>query len=464
MNRKLTVPSLAAIVLILAVAGTGCGRHSDPGSLVVTPQPSPIVGPGGASAGAPVGALTALITGSFVVPTPVPGGADTVSSSSGFITAYVPNGSWSESATGVQIVPIAGSGGAPKSTVATPNTVNSCSANQLTHTVVCVANGTDIYLINGDTGALSSTLTSGGTGSVRFSGGSCTTCGVVVDPTTNTAVLSLALGSQTGFQLLNLANNTLSAPFALSGNTVISETFGLDLSRHFILSPNEGAEYPVPADYNIVDISQPNSPKQYNLSNAATVFPNDDELDSAAIDSTGIVLATDEFTGNLFIADLTQAIYLSGSPGTWIAPNQLQPLPEFADNFGAGTTGIAVAYGAHEALLEDEFGTTAFGAIMLPSTSGSGTPSVQDWVVAEMPNTPDEQSWLMALDPHGLTAAFVEIGSNSKGMGLLMNDQRTYVALIDLGALLAAPRSPVHIVDPSYDLLANNVVQFIAIH
>ena len=457
-NRKLTINSLAAMVLILAVSGAGCGRHSSPGSLVVS-QPTPIVGPGGASAGAPVGAMAALITGSFVIPTPVPGGVMAADGASGFITAYVPNGSWSQPATGVQIVPIAGSGGAPKSTVATANAVNSCSVNQLTHTAVCVANGTDIYIINGDTGELTTTLTSGGTETVIFSGGICTTCGVVVDPTTNTAVLSVAMGGGTsGFQLLNLANNTLSAPFAVSSDTEIAEHFGLDLSRHLILSPSEAT-----ADYNIFDIGNRNAPKQFNFKDAATVFSGD-EFDSAAIDSTGIILATDEFTGNIFLADLTQAVFLSGSPGTWSAPNQLQLLPEFRDDFSAGTTGIAVAYGAHVALLEDEFGEAAFGAISLPSTSGSGVPSVQDWVVAQMPDTPDAQSWLMPLDPHGLTAAFVQIGSNSKGMGLLMNDQRTYIALIDLGALLAAPRNPVHVVDPTYDLLDNNVVQFIAVN
>jgi len=469
MNRRLTVPSLGAMVLILAVAGFGCGRTTHQGTLVATPQPSPVVGPGGASAGAPLGAMAALITGSFVVPTPVPGGAVAANSSSGFITAYVPNGSWSESDTGVQIVPIAGSGGAPKSTVDTPHTVNSGFANQITHTVVCASNGTDIYLINGDTGALSATLTSGGSGTAGFSGGDCTTCGVVVDPTTNTAVLSVALnsGASSGYQILNLADNSLGTPFAVTGDTGIAEHFALDLSRHLILSPNEGADFNfpigIPTDYNIFDISHPSAPKQYNLSNAATVFPDNDVLDSAAIDSTGIMLATDEFTGNIFLADLTRAGYVSGSPGTWAAPNQLQDLPEFNDYFTAGTTGIAVAYGAHEALLEDEFGDTAFGAIQLPSTSGNGTPAVEDWVVADMPDTPDEEGWLMPLDPHGLTAAYVQIGTN-KGIGLLMNDQRTYIAMIDLGALLAAPRSPEHVVDPSYDLLGNNVVQFIAIH
>lgn len=36
MNRKLTVNSIVAIVLILAVAGAGCGHSSNQSSLVVT--------------------------------------------------------------------------------------------------------------------------------------------------------------------------------------------------------------------------------------------------------------------------------------------------------------------------------------------------------------------------------------------------------------------------------------------
>jgi hypothetical protein len=53
-------------------------------------------------------------------------------------------------------VPLEGSHS--KATIVAPNAVNSCSSNSTTGTTVCVANNTDVYLINGST--LSTTLSS----------------------------------------------------------------------------------------------------------------------------------------------------------------------------------------------------------------------------------------------------------------------------------------------------------------
>jgi hypothetical protein len=135
---------------------------------------------------------------------------------------------------------------------------------------------------------------------------------------------------------------------------------------------------------------------------------------------------------------------------------------------------MAVASGAHEALVEQEFSDQFFGAIKLPATSGSGTPAAVDWVGASMPNDPSGTIWVNPLDPHGLTAAFADYAVTStgittgtpRGFGLLMNDARTYVAVIDLDALLAAPRVATtgpgsHTISPTFDLLANNVVSFV---
>ncbi len=510
--------------LLLALCAASCNGSSSSGS---APAPVPAVAP---AAGAPMGALGISIDGAFVpgkfpvkVPTafPTPTGgissADPVSvgkeptllaglngwlhrmagpfwstvgineadAANGYIAAWAPLGSWEETTTGVALIPIAGN--VTGAIISTPDVVNSCAgapkgsivAKSTNPEAVCVANGTDIYLLDGAT--IVKTLTSGGVGSVDFTGGACTTCGVAVDAPDKQAIISVATADGTGaYQLLDLASLTLSPVIAAKPDS-IAEHFGiLPIAGGFFLdlSPSEDfSSPPAGVDYNIFAIAAPNATpgsggvEKFDYSNSSILSGAD--LDSAALDSTGIILATDEFTGNLFIADLMQArVDASASPPTWTAPAQLQNLPEL--NFpSAGTTGIAVAYGAHEALLEDEFGTTNFGAIKLPSTSGSGTPAVQDWVAANMPNTPDGNGWTMPLDPHGLTAAFVAgeitggtvVVDHEHGFGLLMNDQRTYVAVIDLNALLAAPRttpSPSHTIDSTYDLLTNNVVSFIA--
>ncbi|MGA7870433.1 MAG: hypothetical protein WCA22_05990 [Candidatus Binatus sp.] len=157
-------------------------------------------------------------------------------------TAYLPQGSWGGDANSVNVVPIEtssglGTGGAP-TLIATPNTPNSCSSNSNTGETVCVANNTDVYLINGTT--LTSTLTSGATADQFFSGGSCMNCGVVVDSTTNKALITIGLdsGGPGGYQFLDLGGSpTFETPIPAGVGT--SEDVSIDPVRHLILSPNE---------------------------------------------------------------------------------------------------------------------------------------------------------------------------------------------------------------------------------
>jgi hypothetical protein len=431
-------------------------RTPTPTAMPVTPTPTP----------APTHTPSPTATSS-ASPTPAagacqPAGSLSVMAQGTNVVSYVPNGAWQQAATGVKLVQIEGTG-VGSANIATPNAVNSCSSNSSTGVTVCTANGSDVYIIRGS--SLSSTLTDSVTGSFgAFSGGACTTCGVTIDPTTNLAVIGLSLtgapSSASGYQLLNLTNNTFQTPIPTE-NVNIAESFASDPTRHLVLSP--GYPSTSTANYEILDLTNPSAPAIFNLMNASTLFSGA-TLDGGAADcSTGIIVASDEFSSNVFIADLTQATFTpgtGGNPGTWNAPNQLQNLPQFS-SFGAGTTGISVASGSHLGILEDEFGTTAFGAIQLPATSGSGTHAIQDWVVANMPNDPNNTGWLMTLDPHGLTSYVSP--TSGKAFGLIMNNQRTFIAVVDIKALLAATRSPVHTVSSSVDLVGTGVVRFVAL-
>ena len=175
--------------------------------------------------------------------------------------------------------------------------------------------------------------------------------------------------------------------------------------------------------------------------------------------STGIALATDEDTSNLFITDLTQATFTPGSPiGSWTAPFTLLSIPEFVpyNDTEEGTDGIAIAQGTHLGIVTGEFphpnatpAANAIVAIQLPSTSGSGTPALQDYVVANLPNDPSGHVFSMGCDPHTVTAYVSP--NTGKAMGLVTDYAPgcaadptavpTYVALIDLQALLNAPGS-----------------------
>ncbi len=367
------------------------------------------------------------------------------------------------------MVPIEGTG--TKATIPTRAATNSCASNSVTGQTVCTANDTDVYLIKGTT--LTNTLTSAGVGTVSFTGGSCTNCGVVVDPAVNIAVIGLALSGApggSGFQGLDLSSATLFPPLPTE-TANISESFALDPTRALLLSPSEPRAGK--SDYQIVRGTGTISAALFNFATASTTFaPPNQDLDSAAVDcTTGIALASIEFTQHLFVTDLTQAKFTPGiapAPGTWTAPNTIQDFTPAFNNFSAGTTGITVAPGTHVGILEDEFGSTAFAAFRLPSTSGSGTPLVQDWVSASMPDPSPGVPWTMSLDPHGLTAYVGPHGGphSGKAIGLIMNDARTFVAVVDIEALLNPKlRTPgTHVVDPSVNLVTTGVVSFAAVH
>jgi hypothetical protein len=341
-------------------------------------------------------------------------------------TVYAPQGAWDSSTTGVKVIPIETSSGigtgGPPTTVATTHSANSCSSNSATGETVCVANNTDVYLINGTT--LGSTLTSGATASETFTGGSCENCGVVVDSTINKALITIGLasGGPGGYQFLDLAKNTFAAP--IPAGTDVSEDVSIDPIRHFILSPNEDAIY------------------QIVNTNTGGLFNNtisESTLDSAGEDcTTGIALSTSEFTQDLFIADLTQAKFVAGTPGTWTdTGSQFQTFPEFT--VSAGTSGIAVAPGTHLGIVTGEFGGSLQGVIQLPSSSGTGVPAVVDWVAFTVPDPTIGVSWNQGDDPHPVTAY---VSPNSKkAFAVLENGEFSFLAVVDLQGLLSAPRT-----------------------
>jgi hypothetical protein len=302
--------------------------------------------------------------------------------------------------------------------------VNSCASNSTTGQTVCTANNTDVYLLTGTT--LNTTLTSAGSGQIGFSGGACTNCGVAMDAVNNRAMIGLSVAGVPSFQFLDLNVNgffpTLPSP---SGR--ISEDPLIDPIRNFALSPAETG------NFEIVDVSTATG---FRFFENATGGGN---LDSAGEDcTTGIALAPAEFTSlsQVFITDLTQATLTPGSPaGTWTAPSQVQTLSESVLLFGAN--GVAVAQGTHLGILSGEFGGNTITAIALPTTSGSGTPAVQDWVTCAIPN------FSMGRDPHTLTA--YQSPNSGDAIALLAAFPATQLAVVDLTMMLnpaVVPRTP----------------------
>ena len=362
------------------------------------------------------------------------------------VTAFVPLGSWTELTTGVIVVQIEPSAGAP-TVVGTAGPVNSCSSNNVTGLTVCTGNANDAYVLHGTT--LLSSLSDGATGSQNFSGGSCMTCGVATDASTGLSWLAEGTTLASGqLQSLNPATSVFGAPLDLFGQPT-SEDISVDPARHLILSALENG------NFQIIDTTT-----NAVFNSAVSFAPL--ELNSTAEDcTTGIALAPGEFSTSIVLVDLSQATFTPGAPGTWSAPGGPQTFPDFASFIAAGVSGIAVAPGSHLAGVTDEFGGSAFGVVQLPATSGVGIPVAPDWVAASLPADPLGAAWSMGLDPHPMTA--YTSPNTGKAILAISNVSRTFLALVDMQALLNATRTPgTHTVDPTVDLVGTGVVTFVA--
>jgi PEP-CTERM motif len=342
------------------------------------------------------------------------------------VTAYVPFGYWSGGTRGIEQVPLEGSGTTMNFT--TPGVVNSCASNSVTDEVVCTENTTNVDLINGTT---LTTVTSGSNAFASFSGGECENCGVAINPSNNTAVIAMGVvgaASNQGVQVVNLAGNTFNKAFPMVH--AVSENISIDSGRNLILSPGEGGVY------DLLKIGPGNTLTEYGNSIGGT-------LDSAAEDcTTGIAMSADEFTDSIYITDLTQAAFTAGTPGTWTAPGQFINLND--GDYSAGTSGITSAPGTgHLAVVTGEFGGSSYSALRLPSTSGSGTPTLADHAyVASMPTTPDGRVFSAGFDPHTITAY---TSPNTGKSYAVFVDYATgtpsYLGVVDLACVLALPRT-----------------------
>jgi hypothetical protein len=335
------------------------------------------------------------------------------------VTAYVPKGTWLFPTTGVAAVNVEGSSIVP-TLMPTPTVVNSCASNSTTGETVCTGNDASVYEFNGTT--LTTTVTSGGSGSITFSGGSCTDCGVVMDSLHNRALIGLSVGGAPGFHFLNLGTNTFGSAFA-SPAGAISEDPLVDPSRNLLLSASENG------NFELADVSNPVAPLFYEKATG------NGETDATAEDcSTGIVLAPAENSNpsSLFIADLTQATFVAGTPGTWSAASQNQTLA--GSSLFAGATGIAVAQGTHTGVITGEFGGDTLTALALPTTSGFGTPAIPDWVTCSIGLEPDNFLWDQGDDPHAVSA--YQSPSSGDAIALLANKGAAWLARVDLTKML----------------------------
>lgn len=389
------------------------------------------------------------------------------------VTAFVPNGWWGGTHTGITAVPLEGSIGS-NTPISTSNVVNSCAGNPATGQVVCTANNTDVYLISGSPPALDTTLSSGLNGSAFFSGGTCQNCGVAINALNNTAAINGGLSSSpsgNGIQILNLNTNTFNPAFAT--NRLVSENISIDPGRGLILSPNENSNYM---------LLSTNSAGAITGEFDQSISSGFGEPDSAAEDcSTGVALSSDEFTNNVYLANLAAATFTSGSPGSWTAPSTLFSFTNSGSfSSEAGISGIAVAQGSsHLAFVAGEFGGNLFGVMQLQDAGslGSSAPQVIDHVTFALPPTPDGNVFQNGCDPHTMTAytspnTGLAYGVAASWVPLCFSDGTpAWLAVVDLAKTLDPVQTPrvsttgsgSHAVSTGVDLLANGNVRYVKV-
>src|ERR1019366_5554824 len=102
---------------------------------------------------------------------------------------------------------------------------------------VCTANSNKAYLLSGTSLVGPNPFTTSAIGTLGFSGGTCTNCGVTMDSANNRALvgMSTSLAGTGGWQFLDLNNvpPTLGAVYA-SPSGVISENSLIDPHRNLI--------------------------------------------------------------------------------------------------------------------------------------------------------------------------------------------------------------------------------------
>jgi hypothetical protein len=403
------------------------------------------------------------------------------------VSLFVPNSTDNSLKMGAVVKVIESAPGAPptKARLLKTGFANSCAASPATGIAVCSSAFGSSYLIKPSNNQVVGFRT-GASKLIHFTGGSCATCGTAIDDAMGLGIIATSKG-YLPVQLSPLRPQ----PIISTNGEAISGNFGYDPTNHRILSPN----YQIvvlknfqtgPPHYQIINMSDG---AVFDLSDQSDFFNSkgtcstgggsstqrDALPDSGAYDiTTRIAYGTfrspadcvTDLVEDIALFDLNQATFDTGT-GTWSTPGkQIQTLAEM-DKLSNGITGIAIVPGQNLAIVADRRehagGGTGFGALSLPTTSGSGTPAIQDWVQADMPNDPSGKPWAMSFEPNGLTA--YASPNSGDGMGVIINRARTYAAVVEIAALLSASRQngTAHTISSSVELVDQGIVRFVNI-
>jgi hypothetical protein len=311
-----------------------------------------------------------------------------------------------------------------------------CAADSAHSTLYLMSNGTSypaspiisVVTVNPSTAAFSflTDFTTDAATEFTYSGGSFDISGIAYDPKQSGVIIS----SSTGYEVYG-GTSPYSKLKSITGNP--SENFGFNPVTDQIFSPTY-ADYPT--DLGLADLGS----LSY-FTNSAD--PSDLTIpDAGAVDSlTNVGLSPSESAEAEYMVNLNG---FTTSAGTYTPVGQATlvitgPLVSgITEQTDAGLNDVAIDSPTHLAFLAGEFGTTGFCVVAMPTSIPSGAPAASDYACATFPTTPDAAEFNAPFDPHA-TSTF-ELGT--KPYGLMFNQQDTFVAIIDLQAMMSAPRDP----------------------
>jgi hypothetical protein len=327
----------------------------------------------------------------------------------------------------------------PGTYIYTSPTVDVCAGDWNGDVVVCGSYASDVLQVIDPASLVTKTYPTGLTGGASVSAGTCIVCGLLYDPSDDEMIVAALSGYA-------LFDHKGSHAIKKTIPALPSENFGYDPTKNQVFSPRYGNGSASSLD--LLDIPKG---KLYSLD----APPPLTEPDHGAIDiTTDIAIAAEEAGALVYLIDLTTANLDAPAVGSFQAPKAAITL---TSSTPGRLSGVAVDPATHLAFLAADVGTT-MAVAQLPVARGDPL-VVADWVVTTIPAAPGSP-WYGAGDPHGI--ALFTLPGRKGPYGLLVNNTRRWLAVVDLQALLAAPRSATdaHGVASTYDLAANGAVTY----
>ncbi|GEM_PF-2248893 len=323
-----------------------------------------------------------------------------------------------------------------------------CSGDEKHLRVLCGAYGSgELMDVNANT-LTDTEFSSGATGALSFSGGSCTICAIAFDPTDTAFIVEDPNPSGSGcaaqcgqFQRFGENSHTSDSNIA-TGDP--NENPGYDYVKNWVFNPGY--------DTHVLQVLDFGTGKLFSTASAVT----GGDPDSAGVDvSTHIGETPDEFDDRAFLADLGSSS-MSGS--TLTVSTGVTTFTSSAFDSVLDIDASQVDSVLHLVFYVGEFGTDTLGFSLMPTTSGGTTYS--DWAFVRWPTAPDGSAFTSGVDPHQVATFNDPV--NCPDCAIALNANSSWLAVVDLNKLSHAPRSvsDSHSIDPTYNLVTNHVVAF----